>query len=434
VNPAASVEQLVDQGVALGKQDRLVEAEALLRQATTLDPNHPRAHTNLAVALQAMGRFDEALPIIQRSIALRGDDANAHHTLAKILVKMNRATEAIDALRRSLQLNPNDAETHGTIAKTLLLTGDFKRGWAEYEWRWKAPSFNEPKRLFNKPQWTGGGKLNHKTILLHHEQGFGDTIQFLRYVPLVARERGGDVIVQVPRELLDLVRRMPTSPDVVALGDAVPPFDLHIPLMSLPLAFNTTLKTIPANVPYVSASAKVAQVWADRIKSDGGDATSFRVGLAWAGRPTHRDDKQRSLRIEQLAPLAAAAPNAIFYSLQKWDPEREAANPPPGMKLIDAAEKLFDFSDSAALIANLDLVIAVDTAVAHLAGAMGKQVWTLLPFAPDFRWMLDRSDSPWYPTMRLYRQPRHGDWNSVLRQTAEDLRAAAGSQTSRNPV
>jgi hypothetical protein len=428
-----SVEQLVDQGVALGKQDRLAEAEALFRQATALDPNHPRAHTNLAVALQAMGRFDEALPIIRRSIALRGDDANAHHTLAKILVKTNRATEAIEALRRSLQLNPDDTEAHGTLAKTLLLAGDFKRGWAEYEWRWKAPSFKEPKRLFNKPQWTGG-KLTDKTILLHHEQGFGDTIQFLRYVPLVARERGGDVIVQVPRELVDLVRRMPTAPDVVALGDPLPPFDLHIPVMSLPLAFNTTLKTIPANVPYLSASPKVAHVWADRIKSDGGDEGTLRVGLAWAGRPTHRDDKQRSLRLEQLAPLASPAPDVVFYSLQKWDPQREAARQPAGMKLIDAAEKLFDFSDSAAVIANLDLVIAVDTAIAHLAGAMGKPVWTMLPFAPDFRWMLDRPDSPWYPTMRLYRQPACDDWNSVLRQIAEDLSAHAASKRSRKAL
>jgi len=228
--------------------------------------------------------------------------------------------------------------------------------------------------------------------------------------------------------LLDVIRRMPSSPDVVALGDAVPRFDLHIPLLSLPLAFNTSIKSIPANVPYLSASPKVAQVWADRIKSAGGDddKKTFRVGLAWAGRATHLEDKQRSLRLEQFAPLAAA-PNVVFYSLQKWDAQREAANPPAGMKLIDPTDKLFDFADSAALIANLDLVIAVDTAIAHLAGAMGKAAWTMLPFAPDFRWMLDRADSPWYPTMRLYRQPSHGDWNSVIRQIAEDLRTLPAS-------
>ena len=197
----------------------------------------------------------------------------------------------------------------------------------------------------------------------------------------------------------------------------LPPFDLHLPLMSLPLAFNTTLKTIPAEIPYLTADPKLIEVWRQRVHDDG---AKLRVGISWSGRPAHLEDKQRALRLEQLAPLAAA-PGAVFYSLQKWDPDNQAANPPEGMKLIDSAGKLQDFSDTAALIANLDLVISVDTAVAHLAGALGKPVWTLLPFAPDFRWMLDRADTPWYPTMRLLRQTRPGDWPDVIARAAAVL-------------
>ncbi len=411
------IEQLIDQGVALGKQNRLDDAISVFHQAIEANPNHPRAHANLAVALQKLGRLDESLAASARTIELAPGEVNSLHTHGRTLMLLNRLPEAIEFLRRAVQISPQDGEIHSTLAKALLLTGDFKRGWAEYEWRWKAVSFNEPKRTFAQPQWTGVAKLVGKTILLHHEQGFGDTIQFVRYAPLLSA-RGADVIVQAPRELMDLIRRMPGAPEVIPLGAPIPAIDFHIPLMSLPLAFNTTPKTIPANVPYMSASVKVAQVWAERMKEDGG---GFRVGLAWAGRSTHLDDEARSMPLQTLAPLAAVE-NVTFYSLQKWDPNNEARNPPPGMRLMDAAAKLFDFSDSAALIANLDLVICVDTAVAHLAGAMGKEVWVLLPFSPDFRWLLDRGDSPWYPTMRLFRQRRPRQWSDVIAEVIEQLR------------
>ena len=410
------VERLIDEGIVLGRQGRLDDAAAMFRHALAADPQHPRAYANLAVALERLGRLDESLAAARRAIELAPGDANPHHTLGKTLVKLNRLSEAIASLRRAVQLAPNDAEAHGSLAKALLLSGDFKHGWVEYEWRWKAPSFVEPRRVFAQPQWTGVARLAGKTILLHHEQGFGDTIQFIRYVPMLA-QRGADVIVQAPRELVELIRHMPAAPDVIPIGGSLPQFDFHIPLMSLPLAMNTTLKTIPAQVPYLAAAPKVAQVWAERVKNDG---PGVRVGLAWAGRATHQDDLQRSMPLHKLAPLSSA-PNVTFYSLQKWDPNHEVQNPPPGMRLIDAAPRLFDFSDSAALIANLDLVIAVDTAVAHLAGAMGKPVWLLLPFSPDFRWLLERSDSPWYPTMRLFRQPRPGDWDPVIAAVAQEL-------------
>jgi hypothetical protein len=234
-------------------------------------------------------------------------------------------------------------------------------------------------------------------------------------------------------ELAELIRRMPSVAGVNPQRAVMESFDCHVPMMSLPLACNTTLKTIPARVPYLAPMPKLVDAWRERVVRDSGDA-NLRVGIAWAGRPQHTDDKYRTLALAAFAPIAqAVGDGVIFYSLQKWDPAGEGAHPPPGMRLIDTGPKLFDFSDSAALIANLDLVITVDTAVAHLAGAMGKPVWTFIPFAPDFRWLLDRADTPWYLTMRLLRQQRANDWSHPIRQAAERLRdlAAAASYNGR---
>ena len=420
-----NVDTLIDQGVELGKSGRLEEAASALRLAVDADPSNARGHFNLGVALLELDRADEALASIDRAIARRPGVSLAHHVRARVLMALNRVDEAAEAARKSIELSPENAEAHGVLAQALLRGGDLRRGFAEYEWRWKCDSFIEKRRNFPQPRWTGG-KIADKTILLYHEQGFGDTIQFIRYAPLLA-ERGANVMVQSPRELADLIRRMPMVPQVAPLGElAGMPFDLHAPILSLPLAFGTTLKTIPANVPYLSAAPKAVEVWGQRA-AEGRDG--LRVGLAWSGRTTDLPGRLKSMRLETLAPLAAI-PNVTFYSLQKWDPQSETTAAPAGMKIINLTPKVFDFSDSAALMANMDLIITVDTAIAHLAGAMGRPAWVMLPFSADFRWLIGREDSPWYPTLRLFRQPRAGDWASVVERVAGELRDRAAS---RNP-
>jgi hypothetical protein len=421
------VERQIDQAIAVGQSGRLEEAERLLRAITEAHPEHGRAYSNLATALQLQFKIEPALAAARRALELRPDVPETLHTLAKCLLLLNRVSEAADACRRALQLSPDDAEVHGTLARALLVSGDFKRGWAEYEWRWKCPSFVEPRPNVSQPRWNGT-RTPGRIVLLHHEQGYGDTIQFVRYAPLAA-QRCESVIVQAPGELMAPIRRsMPELADVVPLAaERMPSFDFHAPLMSLPLLFSTTTKTIPAAIPYLRASATLAQRWRVRVADDG---ARLRVGLAWAGRPKHPSDVRRSLLLATLAPLGGVE-GAVFYSLQKWDEQRQAARPPAGMRLVDCAGELSDFDQSAGLIQNLDLVITVDTAVAHLAGAMGKPVWTLLPFSPDFRWMLDRSDSPWYPTMTLLRQRAAGEWEPVIREAAERLGRLVDASTVR---
>jgi hypothetical protein len=254
--------------------------------------------------------------------------------------------------------------------------------------------------------------------LLHSEQGFGDTIQFIRYAPLLARQ-GARVVVECQPELRSLLRGVEGVQHLLAQGEPLPPFDLHAPLLSLPLAFGTRLGSIPAQVPYLKADPALAEAWRGKVAGDG---RRLKIGLAWAGSPARKGDRQRSVSLSALAPLAAVK-GADFYSLQKGPAAEQAKNPPPEMRLMDLTAELKDFADTAALIASLDLVISVDTAVAHLAGAMARPVWTLLEFVPAWRWLLDREDSPWYPTMRLFRQPSRGDWGSVVRRVAEALAA-----------
>jgi hypothetical protein len=413
-----NAEELVDRGVAAGQANRFDEAERFFRAAIEVDPNHPRAHLNLAVACQALLKLDDALHAARRAIELSPNESNPHQALGRIFMSLNHVPEAIEAYRRALAIAPDDPESHGLLARALLISGDFKRGWAEYEWRWKCASFREVPRQFPQARWNGA-RADGKTVLLYHEQGYGDTIQFVRYAPLAA-ERCEAVIVQVPPDMIGLVRRMPGIDQVVALGGELPPFDLHAALLSLPLLFNTTIKTIPAKVPYLFGSGAAAELWKSRLREDG---AKLRVGLTWAGRPSHPNDPRRSIALSELAPLGSVE-GVVFYSLQKGDFPRDPASPP--MRMIDCAGKLNDFSDTAALIHNLDLVISVDTAVAHLAGAMGKPVWTFLPFAADFRWLLDRTDTPWYPTMTLLRQKEPGVWGEVVDETVARLKERVG--------
>jgi hypothetical protein len=258
--------------------------------------------------------------------------------------------------------------------------------------------------------------LNGQRILLYAEGGLGDTIQFIRYAPLMAA-RGGKVIFECPAPLVSLLRDMPGLEQIIPAGEPMPPFDLLCPLMSLPLNFKTTIRTIPASVPYLHPDSRLVEEWSRKLPADPGRP---RIGLVWAGNRQNMNDRNRSMSLGRFASLAAVK-NARFYSLQVGPAGEEARHSPPGVDLIDYTDDLHDFADTAAMVANLDLVIAVDTSVAHLAGALAKPIWLLVPYLPDWRWMLHRDDSPWYPTMRLFRQKARGDWTGVIKGLVDSL-------------
>jgi hypothetical protein len=300
----------------------------------------------------------------------------------------------------------------------LLLLGRLREGFAEYEWRWRMPGFATPRRAFAQPMWTGDA-LAGRTLLVHAEQGLGSAIQFARYVELAAT--GGRVLLECRRPLQRLFAQSLARPGgpaagVVVKGEELPPFDCHAPLMSLPHLLGTTLETIPARVPYLAARPDDVAAWRERLAS----ALRPRIGLVWAGDANHENDHNRSMPPQFLAPLADAP--AAFFSLQV--PARGELSPVfPAGSVIDLAPALGDFAETAAVIANLDLVISVDTAVAHLAGALARPVWLLLPYVPEWRWLLERDDSPWYPTMRVFRQRKAGDWRGLVDHLAGVLRA-----------
>jgi Flp pilus assembly protein TadD len=402
-------------GIALQAGGRVDDAVAAYRRALALRPKYPEAHSNLGTALREQGQLDEAIGEFRLAIDQRPGFHEAHGHLGVALRDKGLLVEAMLAYHQALILRPDYAEAHHNLALLLLLRGDFVRGWKEFEWRWRCRQFLSPRRNFEQPQWDGSD-LGRRTILLHAEQGLGDTIQLARYVPLVAG-RGGTVVFSGDPVLRRLLQGTAGIAHWVDSGDPLPPFDVHCPLFSLPLALGTTPQSIPRVEPNLRADSQATDRWQKELANDG---HRLKVGLAWAGRPTHANDRNRSLGLGAFAPLALAR-NVKFYSLQKGQASQQARTPPDGMELVDRTGELNDFADTAALIANLDLVISVDTAVVHLAGAMGKPVWTLLPFAPDWRWLMDREDSPWYPTMRLFRQPARGDWTSVMTRVAEAL-------------
>jgi tetratricopeptide (TPR) repeat protein len=413
-----SVEALCGLGAALRDGGQPREAIPLFRQALEIQPESSPAHNHLGVALGLTDHVDEAIAAFRRAIQIQSNNAVAIKNLGVALAEKGEFDQSLAALDRAIQLKPDLPQAHGNRAMILLMAGDFKRGWPEYEWRWRDQTgMVSTPRNFTQPRWDGES-LPGKTILIHAEQGFGDTIQFVRYLPMVAR-LGGRVILDCPIELVRLLRRAPAVERIFATGAALPGFDCHCPLLSLPRAFSTDLNSIPADIPYLAPEPALAARWKGRIESQ---KPAFNVGLVWAGSPKNHLDRRRSIAFDQVCNLAAV-PGVRFFSLQKGAPGIVTA--PPGMTFIDWTSELQDFDDTAALIANLDLVIAVDTAVAHLAGAMGKPVWVMVPFLPDWRWMLNRSDSPWYPTMRLFRQSSHGDWPGVIAAVAQALETAS---------
>lgn len=375
--------------------------------------NSADAHAKVGDALFQMGHLEDAVDWYRGALELNPGQASVHSNLGLALHDLGVLDEAIAHCERAVALKPDFAAAHNNLSLVLLLKGDFAAGLPHHEWRWQVSGLQIGERRFDQQAWRGE-PLNGGRILLHAEQGAGDTLQFLRYAPMVA-ERGGRVIIEVQPELKRLAMSVQGVEEVIARGEAVPAFDLHCPFLSLPLAFGTTMASIPGGVPYIAPPASLRADWQARLAASSG----LRVGLVWAGRPEQRRDPYRSIALSALAPLAATG--ATLFSLQKGPGAAQAKNPPPGMVLHNLDDSLGDFADTAAAMSALDLVITVCTSTAHLAGAMGKPVWVLLAYVADWRWFLDREDSPWYPTARLFRQPTRGAWAPVIARVAAEL-------------
>jgi len=422
-----------NRGNALRNLDRLDEAETSLREALRLKPDFANAHNNLAIVLEYLGRFDEAEASVRTALCLQAEHVFAHSNLGNILYRLGRASEAVASYRTALRLQPEATGLHVGLGLALLMAGQLEEGWKEFEWRLRSEHMVRRDPVFSLPSWNGEA-IGDRVILLLADQGLGDTLQFCRHVPQVA-SRGGRIILAVQPPLVRLLSRLPGVSEIVTDRCFKPSsFDLWCALMSLPHAVGATLETIPATTPYLSADPADIAHWGERLAGFAG----LRVGLCWAGGRSGRlsqlvVDRRRSITLDTLAPLGKIS-GVQFISLQKGAPAAEAARPPPGMKLHDFTEDLHDFADTAALIDNLDLVISVDTAVAHLAGALGKPVWLLNRFDTCFRWSRDRDDSPWYPSLRQFRQPTPGDWDSVISRARAALqRLAAGDQGQLRP-
>jgi hypothetical protein len=329
------------------------------------------------------------------------------------LTQLGQFEEAGAAYRQSLALNPEKSAAKVNYAGHLLLRGEYAEGWPLYEARGREAGF--ANRAFAQPRWNGE-PLEGRRVLIHAEQGLGDSIHFIRYAELIAA-RGGEVIVECQQPLVELLHTSTGVREVVPAGHSLPPFDLQIPMLSQPLVFGTTPATIPNNIPYLFPEPAHRQAWQKLLHPD---RKHQRVGLAWAGNPQHRRNRIRNVPLEKLLPLLAL-PNIDFYSLQLGAEASEVHQYPEAASLIDLTGHIQDFADTAALMSELDLIISIDSAVAHLAGALGRPVWTLLPYVPDWRWRLAGETTPWYPTMRLFRQPAIGDWDSVVQRVVHEL-------------
>jgi tetratricopeptide (TPR) repeat protein len=419
---------LHNRGNALLGLRRLEEALASYDRALAIKPDHADALNNRAHVLYQLWRPEEALADCNKALSVRPDHAEGLNNRGVMLQALRRLEEALASYAAAAAVKPGFADAHFNEALCRLSVGDFATGWQKYEWRWRLQSAAQAKRVFPKPLWLGKEDLSGKTVFLHAEQGLGDTLQFCRYVPAVAA-KGATVILEVPAPLKSLLRTLPGVERVVSEYDPSRPFDFHCPLMSLPLAFGTRLETIPAPVPYLWANPFRAAAWRERLEKLGG----IKVGLVWGGSARLDNpsalliDRRRSMRLQQMWSFGAIE-GVTLVSLQKGDPASQTRPPPSGLTIHDWTDDLADFADTAALIDALDLVISVDTSVAHLAGALGKPVWVLNRHDCCWRWLLNREDTPWYPTMRLFTQPSPGDWAGLVRRVSGELRDFASDR------
>ena len=422
---------------ALGKSDLALEA---YQKAIALKPDHAQALNNLGLLFYDQDKLEEAITLFKSAVYFQPDFSNAYYNLGKALQASGEPWTAIEAYDAALSLAPDSAEARFNRSLSQLLIGDYKNGWKQYEWRFKhAGAESKICGIKNAIRWDGS-EFKGKRILVLDEQGFGDTLQFIRYLPLV-KAKGGQVIFETVTPLMDLLQDFGAIDILInrsAQERGLPGYDFYTPLLSLPNIFETRLETIPQQVPYLSAENFKVTHWAKRLKSSyfkigmvwsGKTSQDYRrihssglehVNLHWTGRLASKFASDRLINLECFEPLAAV-PGIKLYGLQKGNAAAEVEKMAGTLDIVNFGQEFKTFADTAACMANLDLIITVDTAVAHLAGAMGLPVWVLIPKVPDWRWLLEREDSPWYPTMRLWRQQEKGDWNSVMQRIADDL-------------
>jgi tetratricopeptide (TPR) repeat protein len=393
--------------------NRYDDAFAAYDKALALEPDLAGVWLGRGNVFCDLKRYDEANVAFDKALALKPDLEGAWLGRGNVFFSMNRDEEALTCFDKAIALGKDLAEGYWNKSLLKLSLGEYEVGWQLYEWRWKYRLFTSPGRNFSQPLWLGIDSIVGKTILIHSEQGFGDTIQFFRYLSKLEK-LGPTIIIETQTQLVPLIKAQRGNCQIIGQGETLPSFDVHCPLLSLPLAFKTTLETIPAQVPYLFAPPEKLELWRTKL----GTKRKSRIGLVWSGKLS--PDFRRSVPLESL--LLIIDEKAEWYSLQKDVRESDRSTLNSSLTIIDHSPSLNDFSDTAALITEMDLVISIDTAVAHLAGALGKPVWILLPFHPDFRWLRDREDSPWYPTARLFRQTQDGDWSDVIDRVFQELK------------
>ena len=402
-----------NRGNVLKELKRFDEALASYDHAIAIKPDYAEAFSNRGNILQELKRLDQALESYEKAIAIKPDFVEVFFNRGTALKELHRLDEAIASFDQAIAIKPDHVDAHWNKSLAALLSGDFKIGWKLYEWRWKKDNFISTKRKFLQPLWLGVGALKDKTILLHAEQGLGDTIQFCKYAKLVA-DLGARVLLEVPRSLKTLLSDLAGVAQVLEAGQPLPDFDFHCPLLSLPLAFKTELTAMPSPAAYLFSKAEKRNVWDQRL----GPKTKPRIGLVWSGSSTHTNDQHRSLA---LAEVLQNLPFDFDYVSLQQEVRAEDQAALGSSAVQHFGEHLKDFTDTAALCDLMDVVVSVDTSVAHLAGALGKPTWVLLPYAPDWRWLLERQDSPWYDEVKLYRQDKDRCWAPVLKSVAHDL-------------
>jgi Tfp pilus assembly protein PilF len=413
------VESLNNMGIALHSQGKIDEAMACLRRAVALKPGYADAYNNLGNAFHEQGKIDEAVALYRRALELNPAYFDALSNLGNALRAQGNLGESIAAYERALEVKPDNPHVRMSRGLCRLQMGDFERGWADYEWRLRCKEFSIPE--FRQPRWDGRA-LAGRSILLYADHGLGDSIQFIRYAPLV-KARGGRVIVTCRQPLARLAATCEGVDQVALEGSSLPDFDVYAPLMSLPMIFGTRLSNVPAVVPYVTPDADLIERWRQELPLEG----QCNVGIAWQGNPQFRGDSHRSFPLALFEPLARVDGVRLF-SLQKGIGADQIGELAGRFAVADVGCRFSDFMDSAAVMSNVDLVITSDSSLAHLAGAIGVPIWVAISVAADWRWQTDREDNPWYPTMRLFRQKAWGDWDEVFARIAIELKARIGGQ------
>ena len=420
------VEILTALGILLFQMGRSEAGFQQIKKSLSLNPKQPAALYNMAVELQRLTRLDEALSCYDQALKLNPQDINTFLNRGNALKDLKRYQEAIASFESALALQPNIPSAHWNKAITHILLGQYEQGWNEYEWGWQCGERGQVRK-YTQPTWLGDSPIKGKTLLIHPEQGFGDLIQFSRYVPLLEK-LGATVILEAHPSLVDLMASLSPNVKVLKPGDSLPHFDFVCPVMSLPLAFKTRLESIPANIPYLSVSKSKKVFWKHKL----GNKTKPRIGIVWSGSMTNKIDNnpcaRRNIPLEQLQPLFELP--FEFHVLQKeFRPEDQSVLSSLNHLHLHH-EDLTDFSDTAALIEEMDLVISVCTSVAHLSGALGHPTWVLLPYSADYRWLIDRDDSPWYPTVELFRSQKIGEWSEVISNVIAKLKVHFSSEFS----